>query len=704
MTGNEALSKLTPAHLSRKAVVYLRQSSLAQVRQNRESQRLQYALADTAKRYGFARIEVIDRNLGMSAASGARAREGFKQLLASIALGEVGMVLSRELSRLSRTEKDWCHLMELCQLFNTLIGDAENVYDLARLDDQLILGIKGTLSVVELKTLKLRLQQGREAKAKRGELGRCLAPGYVFDAGGNLVKDPNLRVQEAIELVFRKFGELASVRQTHRWFQEERIEVPVNKSRDGRVQLHWQLPTLSFLSGVLHNPLYADAYVYGRRPTEVAVKDGATVKRQRAALAAEEASVFIAEHHQGYIAWADYQRHLDIMRSNGGNFARDEAALAVRQGQGLLTGLMRCARCGRKLHIRYWGKSGTAARYVCVGDFATGGKYCLGFGGATVDKRLSELLVQVLSPHGLEASAAALAKLATQHDDRRGALERQLQQVRYEAERAFVQYDQADPRNRLAAEVLEQRWNDKLEEQQRLEAELQRLSEARAVVTPADEAAIRALGNDFAQVWNDAACPMTLKKQIARTLIREIVVDLDDTTQQLHLVVHWQGGCHTTFSMPKPQSGAVAHKTALEDVELITRMSIRYGDDEIARVLSKLGRRTGKGNRWTHSRVASVRRKHGIAAPDPSAFDSNLLTLAQAVKYTNTSDTTLMRLIKANILPAGQIAPYAPLEIRREDLDSDPVYGILERLKATGKLVLEGKSLDHQRSLFDVNQ
>ena len=188
--------KVTAEHLSRKAVVYLRQSSLAQVRQNTESQRLQYGLAGAAKAYGFQRVEVIDCDLGMSAASGAHEREGFKQLLASIALGEVGIVLSRELSRLSRTDKDWCHLMELCQVFNTLIADAENLYDLNRMDDQLVLGIKGTLSVVELSTLKLRLQQGREAKAKRGELGRCLAPGYVMDAADQLVKDPNLRIQE----------------------------------------------------------------------------------------------------------------------------------------------------------------------------------------------------------------------------------------------------------------------------------------------------------------------------------------------------------------------------------------------------------------------------------------------------------------------------------------------------------------------------
>ncbi|MGH8593547.1 MAG: recombinase family protein [Gammaproteobacteria bacterium] len=246
---------LTPDHLARKAMVYLRQSSLQQVKQNLESQRLQYALADRAKALGFHRVEIIDCDLGVSAGPGAQVREGFKQLLASVALGDVGIVLSRELSRLSRTDKDWCHLLELCQLFNVLIADADNLYDLNRLDDQLVLGIKGTLSVVELKVLKLRLLQGMEAKAQRGELIRVLAPGYVCDQAGHIVKDPNLRVQEAIALVFKKFRELGSIRQTYRWFHDENIELPVNKAVAGRFQLVWKLPTQCFISDVLHNPL-----------------------------------------------------------------------------------------------------------------------------------------------------------------------------------------------------------------------------------------------------------------------------------------------------------------------------------------------------------------------------------------------------------------------------------------------------------------
>ncbi len=309
------------------------------------------------------------------------------------------------------------------------------------------------------------------------------------------------------------------------------------------------------------------------------------------------------------------------MRSNGGNFTQDESALAVRSGQGLLTGLLRCGRCGRKLHIRYWGKSGTAARYVCIGDFSTGGQYCLGFGGATVDKRLSEEILKAISPHGLKASVAAIERLSHQGSDQRAALQRQIQQVQYEAQRAFDQYNQVDPSNRLVAEVLEQRWNDKLETLERLQGELDTHSDATASLTPAETETILSLGHDFAVVWDDPACPMVLKKKIVRTLINEIVVDLDEAAQALQMIIHWHGGCHTAISMPKPQSGAVAHKTTLEDLELITKMACRYRDDEIARVLSKLGRRTGKGNRWSQSRVAFVRKKYAIDPPDETIRD-----------------------------------------------------------------------------------
>jgi len=691
--------KITESHLSRKAVVYLRQSSPAQVKRNTESQRLQYDLAHRARELGWKQVEVIDADLGSSASIAAAVRHGYEYTMAQIAMGQVGIVLSRELSRLSRTDKDWCQLMEVCQVFDTLAGDEDQVYDLSLMDDQLVVGIKATLSVVELKVLQQRLVQGQESKARRGELFRMLAPGYVLDSDGKVVKDPNQRVEQAIQLVFDKFRELWSIRQTFLWFHNQGIELPVNKYVAGQRHIIWQLPTLSFVSDVLHNAFYAGAYVYGRRTSEVALVDGRLLKRQGRQRSPEEARVFLRDHHEGYISWETYEDNQRKIRSNALKMSSqgDETVGAVRSGHGLLAGLVRCRRCGRKLHVRYWGKQGTAARYLCMGDFSSGGRHCLGFGGATVDRRVGEEVLRVISPLGVEASLEAMGQMQSQGEEQRSALSRQLEQAEYEARRAFEQYDEVDPRNRLVAEELERRWNAKLEEAERVKAVLAELEEARPSLTEEEKATIRALGRDLSLVWHSTNCPVELKKRIMRTVVEEILVDLDDQTQRLQFVIHWKGGCHTAFEMEKPRSG-VGRKTPMEDVELIGRMAKRgYTDDEIARVLNKLGRRTGKGNRWNQHRVIACRKQHGHTR---GKRDPDILTQAEAANHAGVSNTTIRRLVEHGLLRMEQVAPWAPWEIRRADLDSEPVRVILERLRRTGKLVLDPTHLANQTSLF----
>ena len=700
MTDSRKTTTETPA---RRAIVYLRQSSERQVRHNQESQRLQYAMVDRARDLGWSQVEVIDTDLGSSAAMGSGPREGFQRLLAAVALGDVGIILSREVSRLSRTDKDWCHLLEICQLFDTLLADTERVYDLNSMDDQLVLGIKGTLSVVELKTLHLRLFQGMEEKARRGELFRLLPPGYVRDALGKVVKDPDERIREAIASVFRKFRELWSIRQTYRWFHEHGIELPVNQVRDGKHQIIFKLPTHSFVSQVLRNPFYAGAYVYGRRPWEIVLIEGRPVRRQGRELPPEEARVFIQDHHEGYIDWETYQENRRMIGRNSLSGGTDESVGAVRSGQGLLAGLLRCGRCGRKLHVRYWGKGGTAARYLCVGDFDAGGRYCLGFGGSTVDRRFGEELLRVISPLGLEASLRAIDELSSTRDEQAKALSRQFQQLEYEAERAGVQYHEVDPHNRLVAAELERRWNVKLEELEALGTRLLELQEATQPLADTDRRRILDLGEHFDDVWQSESCPMDLKKKIARTVIEEVLVDLDEDTDTLCFTIHWKGGTHTQFTMDKPRS-AVGRKTAVEDVELIRRMAVRYGDDEIARVLNKLGRRTGKDKRWNEERVHTARHNYAISGQKRRRPDPEILSLGAAEKHCGVSDTTLRKLVEAGLLPMEQIAPWAPWEIRRSDLDVEPICSIIERVKKTGKLDLEGDRLDLQPTLFESIQ
>ena len=484
---------------------------------------------------------------------GAGPREGFQRLLAAVALGDVGIVLSREASRLSRTDKDWCHLLEICQLFDTLLADAERVYDLSLLDDQLVLGIKGTLSVVELKTLRMRLYQGMEEKARRGELIRLLPPGYVCDALGKVVKDPDERVREAIASVFRKFQELWSIRQTYLWFHQHGIELPVNQVRGGQHQVVFKLPTHSFVSQVLRNPFYAGAYVYGRRAREVVLVEGRPVRRQGRERAPEEARVFIRDHHEGYIDWETYEENRRMVGRNSLRGSTEEAVGAVRSGHGLLAGLLRCRRCGRKLHVRYWGKGGTAARYLCVGDFDCGGPLLprlrrehrgsalrrgaapgalpLGSGGEPSRHRGARL------PHG---------------DEQREALARQLQQlaVRDGASGGAVPRGGStqSPCGRGAGAAMEREARGG----GRARGPAHGAAAGREAPADEDRKRILGLGERFDEVWQSEACPMELKKKIVRTVIEEVLVDLDEDTGTLCFTIHWKGGTHTQFEMDKP--------------------------------------------------------------------------------------------------------------------------------------------------------
>jgi DNA invertase Pin-like site-specific DNA recombinase len=667
---------------------------MTQVHGNLESQRLQYALANRARKVGFADVEVIDSDLGVSAGIGST-REGFDRLVSEVAQGQVGAVVSRAVSRLSRTDKDWCHLLEICQIFDTLIMDEEQVYDLSEIDDQLVLGIKGTMSVVELKVLKMRMLQGRDEKARRGELKTRLAPGFIHDSNDKLVLHPDRRVREAIELIFRKFRELWSARQVFMWFHENNIMVPVNHWGGKVLELQWKLPALSFIQDVLRNPIYAGAYVYGRRPIEARFEDGKLAKRAASPKDAENCRVFLQDHHEGYIDWEEYKRNRERLRRNSMRFESDPATAAVRSGQGLLGGLLRCGHCGRKLHLRYWGKKGTTPRYFCKGNYDSGGSYCLSFGGHKVDRRFSEEILQVLSPLGIEASLRATEELRSQHEDRVQALSLELEQLDYEARRAFEQYDQVDPRNRLVAAELEHRWNEKLDEKERVGESLDVLIKDRQPVTAEVRAKLRSLGDDFETVWNDPECPSELKKKIVHTLVKEITVTLDEETSMLHFVIYWSGGCHTVLDIRKPQP-ATANKTSKDALEIIRKMAVRYGDGQIAAVLNKSGLQTGQRKRWTQTRVATARRNYSIPGQREPIPDPEVLTLSQAAEHCGISQYSVKKLVRLGLLEKIQVVKHAPWELSLQDLSAEPILAALDRLKKTGRLAAEGGDLGPQ--------
>jgi hypothetical protein len=568
------------------------------------------------------------------------------------------------------------------------------------MDDQLILGIKGTISAVELKILRTRLIAGMEEKAKRGEFKRQIPPGYIWDANEKVVKDPNKRIRDTIELIFKKFREIQSIRQTYLWFHSENIEVPVLKNKAGKKEIVWKLPEKGYLQAMLKNPFYAGVYVWGRETTKLEYIDGKIVKRKAKMSDARESKVFIEDHHDGYIDLETFDENQDLIRNNCLGQTQVERRGAARDGQGLLSGILRCGRCGRKLYVAYYGKSGTAARYICRGDYESGGKYCLAFGGRTVDKKFTEELLRAVSPYGMKASIKATKMLSIKEEDKVKAFEQKINQLEYETSRAFEQYNEVDPRNRLVAAELERRWNEKLEELKRAKKNLTNAEIERCNISDEEKEKILDLGERFSEVWENQHCSNSLRKKIIRTVIKEVIVSLNGEKQMLKFIIHWQGGCHTEFEMPKPVSG-VGQKTSLEDLEIIRKMAFRYGDDEIARVLNKLGRKTATGKRWNESRVRTIRGKYSIAGHIHTIKDPDILTLGQSAKYLNVSQTTIKRLVANGILEKDQIVSWAPWEIKKPDLDSEKIKNIIKTLHETGRLVVKGKDSEKQMHLFN---
>jgi hypothetical protein len=541
---------------------------------------------------------------------------------------------------------------------------------------------------------------GQESKARHGELFKRLPVGYALDPLGKVVLHPDRRVAEAIQLVFAKFRELWSVRQTFQWFRDHDVELPANPIQGTR--LVWKMPSQSLVRDILCNPFYAGAYVWGRRPVTTLLLEGRLQKRQSAMRSAEECRVFIRDHHVGYIDWATYEENRRMTRRNSVNWEGDESMAAIRAGQGLLVGLLRCGHCGRKLHVRYWGGRGTNARYLCKGDYDDGGQYCIGFGGGSVDRRVGQEVLKVISPLGAEASLRALEELSAGDAAQRAALSSRLEQLEYEAKKAFEQYDAVDARNRLAASELERRWNEKLEEIEAVKQRLSSLDGKRYSVSPEEENRIRSMGNTFAEVWQSDHCSPTLKKMIFRTAIEEIIVRTDQDKQTLELVIHWKGGAHTQLAMERPRS-ATETATPMETLEIIRRMAVRHGDDQIASVLNRLGYSTGKGKRWNQIRVATARRNHSIAGQRRASPDPDRVSLSEAARICGVSHHTIERLVEAGLLKREQVTPRAPWEIRRTDLDAEPIRRIIDRLLRTGKLILQGGCAKDQPALFAEN-
>jgi len=667
-----AADKIRPEHLARPAYVYIRQSTLGQVRHHQESRRRQYDLAGHARTLGWTAVTVIDEDLGKSGASAA-GRSGFQRLVAEVSLGHVGAVFGLEVSRLARNNRDWYQLLDLCGLLHTLIVDAEGVYDPREPNDRLLLGLKGTMSEAELGWIRQRAHAGLLAKARRGELHFNLAVGYVATRDGRIEKHPDQRIQQAIALVFTKFAELGSVRQALLWFRQEQVLLPaLPHAAPWGEQVIWRLPVYNTVLKFLTNPLYVGAYAFGRTETRVDVVGGAARKTRGHRRTRADWLVLLRDHHEGYIDWATYERNQAVIAENAqmkGLMVRG----AVRRGRSLLAGLLRCGHCGRRLHVTYSGNGGTVPRYGCRGAAINhGAAPCISFGGLRVDAAIAREIVRVLTPGAIEAACTAASEATTATGTAQRAIELELREARYEAERARRQYDLVEPEHRLVATTLEQRWNQALERVHELEQRLAALSaEADAVVVP-DRATLQRLAHDFPTVWADPQTDMRTKKRIVRLLLTEIVARLPEEGT-IELVLHWAGGKHSVLRLPRNRTGQHRYCTSREVVAVVRDLVQTLPDGQIARVLNRLGYRTGAGNTWTQSRVMSLRASHQIPVFTPSSTEAALLTVTDAARILGVSPSTVQRWVTAGIVPGTQPVPHAPWAIPREALTTAAV-------------------------------
>ena len=512
--------KLTAHHLARRAIVYVRQSSHQQLVHNRESQRRQYAMEQRVRDLGWHETEVIDEDQGRSATS-THGRTGFQRMVAEVCLGRVGAVAAIEVSRFARNNRDWHQLIEMCGMVETLLIDNDTIYDPRRANDRLLLGLKGSMSEYELDLLRQRSLEARWAKARRGELVIEAPVGFVKTADQRLEKDPDLRVQHVIELVFAKFFELGSARQAAQWFVEHGVDLPAKRRGVTGWETWWRRPAYHTVIAILKEPTYAGAYAYGRTSAQTHVVDG-VLHKSAVRKPLHEWGVLIPEHHDGYIAWDQFQRVQHMLDDNASQFRAERRRGAPKRGLALLAGLLRCRRCGRKLLVTYSGNNSTVPRYQCQRGRLDGLEpKCISFGGLMVDTAVVAQMLLVVRPGAVDAARL----VATQEADRRQevvkALSLEVEAARYAAALLHRQYDAVDPDNRLVAAELERRWNEALQKVRTLEAKLDQ-ERARREPAPPNPDDLGPLEADLDSAWHAPDTDPRLKKRILRALIEDI--------------------------------------------------------------------------------------------------------------------------------------------------------------------------------------
>jgi len=633
---------------------------------NRESQRRQYGLAERARRLGWTCVEIIDDDLGRSA--GGINRPGFERLLSAICQGRVGAVLAIEASRLARNGRDWHTLIEFCGLVGTIIVDEDGIYDPRHPNDRLLLGMKGTMSELELSLFRQRSHEALKQKARRGALFLGVAAGYVKAGRDRIEKDPDQRVQHALKLVFAKFAEFQSARQVHVWLRDEDIRLAVKSHNIEERSIIWRLPAYNTVHNILTNPIYAGAYAFGRTTSKVSVEDGRKRIRRGIRRPLAEWDVLLKDHHEGYITWDEFERNQRVIADNATGKGTAMVKGAVRRGELLLAGLLRCGHCGRKLQVAYSGKIG---RYNCYGARMNHGtKRCISISGLATDVAVSREVLRILKPLGIDAAVKALEAQASETSAAQRQLELAQQQARYEAAHARRQYDAVDPANRLVASELERRWNEALQAVHRIEREIAAIvAQKQAPLGEWERQQLIELGADLERAWSHPGATAATRKRILRAALNEVVVRKEGAL--VSIVLHWQGGDHTALQFKlRPNAAGRHHWPIPEDtMSLVRELARLMPDRQIARLLNRSGKQTGQGNGWTEQRVRSFRNHHDIAVyRDGEWAERGEITLEAAARILGVAKMTALRMIRRGDLKGRQPCKGAPWVIKVEDV------------------------------------
>jgi DNA invertase Pin-like site-specific DNA recombinase len=606
------MSKIQSTHHERRAYVYVRQSTAWQVVENRESTERQYHLQERAIALGWppSRVHVIDEDQGRSGSTSTY-RTGFQRLVSEVGLGNVGVVLMLEASRLARNNSDWYRLIAICGVSGTLIADESAIYNPREPNDRLLLSVKGTLSEAELFTLRTRLYEGRWNKAKKGLLQFSLPVGYVRGGNGDWELDADTQVRERLAYLFELFRRHGVAQNVVRDLRKQQLDLPTRVAgKEGYGSLIWKTPTLGTVVRILHNPAYAGAYVFGRWDYTGDRRSRKTGKTLPHLISMAQWPVNILEHHPAYLSWEEFVTNQGRLRQN---WNRDGNRGVAREGSALLQGIVYCGVCGRKMGIQNRAaKEKRSPSYICVGGYAQNGdeSVCQSMTSRPVDVAVAEALLLAVSPASLQVAARVVEQierdLAVQHRQR----ELQLEQARYEARLAQRQYDAVDPANRLVAGELERRWNEKLERVAQLEqARVESEQEARWNLTADERAAIVELSQDLPAIWNAATTTNQERKQLLRLAIESVQLDGVRRPGQIEVQIRWRSGTITKLDVKRTAPGEGSLKTPPEAVSRIHEMAGQHSYSDIAAGLNEAGFRTAFGRHFTTQHVGYICRR-----------------------------------------------------------------------------------------------